>query len=175
MRHAWTVALCLAMVGCATSRLPTVPPSTLQDVNDELRGAWAIIYHVDGSRIRRIRNVHVGSAYTSFYSASDRGADSLLTAEVRSVALTAEHRVGPHALLLASPGLIATGFGALTLLDANAQSENMASGIIGASFLMLGGTAAMFGAGLGAMLGTSAAERGAVVVYEGPLSRYDAP
>jgi hypothetical protein len=84
------VLFALLVVGCAGSRLPSVEPDSLRQVNRVLDGRWARIQKTNGALIEHPKDVRVGADSTTFYHRLEQRQGAIPTDSVSKVASYAE-------------------------------------------------------------------------------------
>lgn len=101
----------LLSVGCAGSRLPSVDPESLRQVNQRLDGRWARIQKTNGALIEHLENVRVGVDSTTFYHRLDQRQGAIPTDSVSQVAVRGDAGAGQGFIKGAAPGITVSFMG----------------------------------------------------------------
>jgi len=157
------------LTGCASSRVPSEPPQTLDAVNRALVDRWARIQLDDGSTIGGIESVRVGPDSTTYVDRYTREAHTLATRNVRTVSIRKRGgKAGRGALLGATPGLALAGVGIVRGSGDASFGESLVAftqTIIGAGLALTGGL-------IGALIGGSTSSSDWHPVYRAPIDTY---
>ena len=163
----------LTLTGCAGSRSVGVA-TTLAGVNAELAGRTVDLEHADGETIR-VYGVHLGRDSTAYRADRRVGGYPregplvwVPTNDVARIALPRGSHAGLGVLVGAAPGAVIALGGYISGITTDDYNKQFGAYIGMAGGAMIAGGGALVGGVVGALI-----PRRRVVIYEGPVGRYD--
>jgi hypothetical protein len=163
------VLLALIVVGCAGSRLPSVEPGSLKQVNRVLDGRWARIQKTDGTLIEHLEEVRVGVDSTTFYHRLDQRQRTIPTDSVLRVAVRGDSGAGQGFLRGAAPGIVVSFMG-LGFLGTSVAGDGSSWEVAFGGVVVAGGVLIGLIGGLAGALTANKPEWDPV--YKAPLDQY---
>jgi len=164
--HLLIVLLALALLsGCAGTQHTASTSSTLDVVNEQLQGERATIVLSDSQRFGPVDEVRVQSDTTVYHTGRLDYRKTVATEKIDRIFIRKDSGASWWGFLIgATPGLVVTapGLGAIGNDDAGYSV-----------FALILGPLIAFGGGVvGGIIGSMINQGEAVVVYRGPVSRY---
>jgi len=175
MLRASAIIICLLALalasGCASSRLPSTEPQSLDQVNQQLEDRWARIQTTDDAFIEHLEDVRVGVDSTRFYHRLKQREGSIPTDSLHQIAIRGDTGSGWGFLIGAAPGLAGVATGGI-ILGTRGDNGSIGTALAGVFYLGGGAILGLVGGLSGALIGDAVTPDEWKVIYDGPVGKH---